>query len=520
VISQGHILGDAAYDIIAQIVKKNEIHEKISDISQTVLHGALFSFFSQNVAFYRKMAGPCMYFPSASSLPNLDIGPAGELITGWFCKVIIDHIRGGVKSGGRTYINVIENNNYNKVNESLLIFKKLQKELIWSSCCAEKVVRFFAEAVLTTTKDSAPKAVDQLATLMHDDLGKIHPAFQVLAKAFKGHLAFYDKLNGFNTVDAVAVASRSSYHKVRSSITGTNYSHNCAAFTIVRPSEPFMLPVWIRYYSKHFPESLFVYRHIINVTNAFGQEAQSEPNSTISNKVKYYELRGHPHGFAVSFLAWSATEITKRLLRAGYSCVLYSDVDEIIAPDPVIYPHGLAQYVSHFVKEMPNQVIRAQGYNIAHVSESVKNKEPLEKPLDWSKSILNQRSYWLPNGKYNKPLLTKVVTKWKAGFHTAFLPLTIHIDMNLYLLHLTDVDKTFCLEREKQKYLVYDKLGASAMKSSGFNNHIGDYARTSSNGHLCRLARSMFDPNKNAVVDYKDIETLHKMDDSWKTVEV
>ena len=41
----------------------------------------------------------------------------------------------------------------------------------------------------------------------------------------------------------------------------------------------------------------------------------------------------------------------ERLFRAGYKCVLYTDVDEFIVPDPNKYPGGLDSYLQEFVKD-------------------------------------------------------------------------------------------------------------------------------------------------------------------------
>ena len=40
----------------------------------------------------------------------------------------------------------------------------------------------------------------------------------------------------------------------------------------------------------------------------------------------------------------------ERLFRAGYKCVLFTDVDEFV-PDPNEYPGGLDSYLHEFVKD-------------------------------------------------------------------------------------------------------------------------------------------------------------------------
>lgn len=567
-MSQGHVLNEGQLDSLTRLMRRDEAETTRSQAAHTIPHGTLFSLSAQNLLAYTKMASPCLYFAGPSILAGLDIGEKNsDILTGWICKLVIDRVRGGVKFGGGTYVNStlgIKATGLSEAEANKLVFREFQKDVVWGACCLEQVARFFAELQLTSNPDSASLAVMEIAARMREKLGPIHVAFENMANALVAYIGVWDRLHSFHTITVTAIASRSSYRMVssqsstpittpssetkstsahdghksvsdsishtiigkatRSSANATH--HNCAAFTIVRPSEPVMLPVWLRHYSRHFTNAVFVFRHILNVTDAFGADSvahDAELQSLVASavgRVKFDELYGHPHGFAVNYLAHMGSVIADKLLRAGFSCVIYTDVDELIAPDPNRYPHGLAEYVTHFVRDMPNEIIRAVGHQLCHVSESEDASPALEKPIDWSQSLLAQRSYWTRHHRYDKPLLTKVVARWKPGFHTAFLPPKIDQDPDLHLFHLTDVDRDFCIERERQKFYVYDRLGAESMKHSGQNTHIKDFAKNLNNGQLCKLAKAFQVKSTGQVMDYKKTVTLDKMDPAWATVEM
>jgi hypothetical protein len=131
-----------------------------------------------------------------------------------------------------------------------------------------------------------------------------------------------------------------------------------------------------------------------------------------------------------------AEEMMFRLLRAGYPCVLFSDSDEFIAPDPRRYPGGLKQYFEKFIGNTQFFHRRTSGMELAHISfgngsfsfDKVKDAELLsdaelehirntygyiEPPMNWNKTILSQRRYWVAVGKYSKPLLTKIRIRYR-----------------------------------------------------------------------------------------------------------
>jgi hypothetical protein len=203
-------------------------------------------------------------------------------------------------------------------------------------------------------------------------------------------------------------------------------------------------------------------------------------------------------------------------------------VDELLLPDPVKYPLGLKGYLDNFLLQSQSQqsgecfCVRAQGHTLAHVSESFDgHSSPLEVPLDWSLPLLQQRRHWVRSERYDKPLLTAhCIVHWKAGFHTALLPKSIVHDPSLHLLHLPEVDRDMCLQREQAKFLVYDRLGHAAMKGGGENGHIKEFTHNQASGTLCRLARAAADPTTGRVYDAKGTILIDKMGLEWANVTV
>jgi len=97
---------------------------------------------------------------------------------------------------------------------------------------------------------------------------------------------------------------------------------------------------------------------------------------------------------------------TKELLESGYKYVLFSEIDELIMPDPLKYPFGLIEYIN----KTKRIAVRVEAYDIRH---DVKTEEK----LNLSQPILQQRRFWMRHTMYDKPLLTSIMLHWVPGFH-------------------------------------------------------------------------------------------------------
>ncbi len=53
----------------------------------------------------------------------------------------------------------------------------------------------------------------------------------------------------------------------------------------------------------------------------------------------------------------------------NYSCVVYTDVDEIIVPKPNVYPGGLKQYLNMFIDKGEAMLyVRVKAYELVSLS--------------------------------------------------------------------------------------------------------------------------------------------------------
>ena len=125
-------------------------------------------------------------------------------------------------------------------------------------------------------------------------------------------------------------------------------------------------------------------------------------------------------------------EVTIPLLLNGYKLIGVVGNDEILVPDPYKYAD-----LGDYLDRCQGSVIRCIGYNIIEM--------PGDARLDLTGKITDQRSYWQRDEQYDKPVLTRVGTKFGTGWHTCHHSSTQ--DSDLYLFHLRDADATGSIAR-------------------------------------------------------------------------
>ncbi len=118
-------------------------------------------------------------------------------------------------------------------------------------------------------------------------------------------------------------------------------------------------------------------------------------------------------------------------LLEWYDWVLYSDVDELLVPDPRLYPDLAALCAA-----MRADVISAIGFNLHHMTE--------EPPLDPTRPLGAQRRWVRFSAAMCKPLLIRRAVNWAPGFHGADAEITF---APLYLIHLRWIDRDLGLRR-------------------------------------------------------------------------
>lgn len=180
-----------------------------------------------------------------------------------------------------------------------------------------------------------------------------------------------------------------------------------AAVTMVY-NEPEYLPIWLRHYGRHVGlENCFIIDH--------GSDDGSTRGLQQCNVVRIPRSPYDPQvqsvfnsKFCSSLLCW-------------YERVLYSDVDEILMPDPNV----AATLRDYCTLDIPD-VVTAIGLNIIHIP----NAEPR---LNLDSPITAQRSWVLACASMCKPLLTNRDIRWVGGSHSADAQVSFD---QLYMFHL------------------------------------------------------------------------------------
>lgn len=215
----------------------------------------------------------------------------------------------------------------------------------------------------------------------------------------------------------------------------TNMSKPLGVFSIVR-DETIWTRIWLKHYLQHVDAScIYILDH----------------DSTDMGRSHLEELRKE-YGFNLLRIThddvdynWltSAGSKFQQFLLNSYDAVLYADIDEIIIPRPGSGYEDLVQLADYNLGS-PRNVVRCCGYEVVHQIH-------LEEPIDFSKPLLRQRSYWYHCLTYSKPVLTCQPIEWMAGFHEFHgMAQTELVDKDLLLIHLHKIDLDYAEERHKE----------------------------------------------------------------------
>lgn len=217
-----------------------------------------------------------------------------------------------------------------------------------------------------------------------------------------------------------------------------------AVITMVR-NEHVFLPIWLRYYRQFF-----------NAADIYVLDHRCTDGSTDENGFVRVPVSHSAFG-----TTWQRELVQhhQHELADHYDVVLYTDVDEIVAPDPRYC--DLGEYIDFFDQEF----VTCNGYEVLHM----KTEEP---PFDATKPVLLQRSTWYRNPLYSKSLLARVPMLWDGGFHER-TDRRQNNDPNLYLIHLHRMDHDICLARHQERRRVpRDHTDLSVGR--GYQNQIVD----------------------------------------------
>ena len=304
--------------------------------------------------------------------------------------------------------------------------KKEYKGLTWQETC----ITFMQRAQLSErTKGSAGAAYRELAGLVRRELKSLDAEyFERLATAMEKWVMWWER-SQLHAIPFVAS---------RASSAPTSKGSTCAAFTITR-NEPKNLPKWLEYYGKHVAaDDLWV----LDYSSTDGSTAELYNPSGGGRKARIKRL------VPDHFLNRAVEKHQRLLLRSGYTCVVFTEIDEFLVPDPQRYPGGLREYLARFAQG-PDSVIRADGRQLVESTND-------PRPFDWSRPFLDQCSQWRVSDAFSKPYITKVPLKYHAGFQTASffdqVPVTKEVDSEIKLVHTEAADKELCIEREALKH--------------------------------------------------------------------
>jgi len=146
----------------------------------------------------------------------------------------------------------------------------------------------------------------------------------------------------------------------------------------------------------------------------------------------------HPgRGFYRQFVGESNYVINKlksRVLHSGHTFI-FLDSDEILVGENI---HSLLESDFYFIAPI--------AYSI------VQNKE--ETLFDWNKPIYEQRSYWMYDELYEKPIIVKKDISWGSGRHLHHHRKE-NIRPEIALIHLRDVCFEYLFEENQHSKIIY-----------------------------------------------------------------
>jgi hypothetical protein len=258
------------------------------------------------------------------------------------------------------------------------------------------------------------------AVLVFHNYGPYWPG----VRAFVDELVRTGRYTWRNLVGSLAVLNRASAGPAVATTTAGSHrpGRNVAVFTCVA-DESFFLPIWLRYYSRFIePENLYVLDHDSTDGSTDGDGFVRIP---VHNPVTDWAW------------LWGLVQAEQHRLLESYDTVLYTDVDEIVVPDPAYGDLG------RYLIEFDDDFVTCRGWEMLHDPEA-------EPALDPAAPIMTQRQWWFRNTGYDKPLLARVPMLWRGGFHGR-TDGAIKDDPRLFLVHLHRVDYERCLYRHRQR---------------------------------------------------------------------
>lgn len=194
---------------------------------------------------------------------------------------------------------------------------------------------------------------------------------------------------------------------------------NSVAVVTMVYNEPHFLPIWLRYYAKHFGEACC---YIVDHGSTDGSTNRLCGANII--RIPRSPLDDRKRGAFISQLCSS--------LLNWFDTVIYTDVDEFLVPDPEAYSS-----LDDFCQKNKSPVVWAIGINLYHIASA-------EPPIEADLPILTQRQWGRFAFAMCKPLVTRVPITWTPGFHSCDHTMKFE---PLFLFHLHHYDFPTALDR-------------------------------------------------------------------------
>lgn len=85
--------------------------------------------------------------------------------------------------------------------------------------------------------------------------------------------------------------------------------------------------------------------------------------------IRWTIIVGNKYAMPVQYRSLVIKIWIDRLLRSGYKCVVFSDTDEIVAANPLVYHRGLADYLRRFTSDnVTDFAMRVTAIEVAHMA--------------------------------------------------------------------------------------------------------------------------------------------------------
>lgn len=197
-----------------------------------------------------------------------------------------------------------------------------------------------------------------------------------------------------------------------------------AIFTNVKNEKDY-LPIWLKHYSKYVPyQDIYIY------------DDNTTDGSTDNLPCNVIKLPHYPYDYDTLYITKIVNDVQKELLQK-YEYIMYVQADGIIFHTKY---DNLCDYIK-WLKQNNIGNIRTNGFHV------VQNINVGQKQYNPNKTILSQRSYWLPDVMRCVPAISNYYLNYKLAFHDA-PNMNNGVDSELIYFHLHVFDYNIHMDRK------------------------------------------------------------------------